>query len=318
LSNLGQIDKIPRLIGPRTLEKMIVKFWGVRGSIPVPGPSTARIGGNTSCIQVSLGRETVILDSGTGIRELGRRLERSSEFRRIHILLSHTHWDHIQGLPFFAPLYRRGQEIVIYGPRGLERGLEEAVLVQLQRLYFPIRKGEIGASLAFRELGEETFDLDGARIATKWMNHPVLSLGFKISAPGKSMIYTGDNEPYSFFHVYAPTSEATVKIAISDRERGKRREALLEFIRGADLLVADAQYSDEEYEAKAGWGHSPLSYVVDMALEAQVGRLALFHHDPSHSDDDLQAMSESARSMVESRGGRCELILAAEGSEIEL
>lgn len=297
---------------------MIVKFWGVRGSIPVPGPSTVRAGGNTSCIQVTEGREVIVLDCGTGIRELGRHLERSLASRRIHILLSHTHWDHIQGLPFFAPLYRRGQEIVVYGPRGLETGLEEAVLVQLQRLYFPIRRGEIGASLSFRELGEETFELDGARISTKWMNHPVLSLGFRLTTTGPTMIYTGDNEPYTFFHVYAPTSEATVKVAISDRERAKRREALLEFFRDADLLVADAQYSDEEYAAKMGWGHSPISYAVEMALDAHVKRLVLFHHDPLHSDEDLIAMLESARALVRTRHGQCEVSLAAEGSEIRL
>lgn len=297
---------------------MIVKFWGVRGSIPVPGPSTVRAGGNTSCIQIAEGREVIVLDCGTGIRELGRELERSVESRRIHILLSHTHWDHIQGLPFFAPLYRRGQEIIIYGPRGLEGGLEEAVLVQLQRLYFPIRRGELSASLSFRELGEETFELDSVRVSTKWMNHPVLSLGFRIATAGSSMIYTGDNEPYTFFHVYAPSSEATVKFSISDRERVNRRHALLEFFKNADLMVADAQYSDEEYAAKIGWGHSPLSYTVEMALDARVKRLALFHHDPTHSDKDLSAMLEAGRAMVRKRGGQCEVFLATEGFELPL
>lgn len=297
---------------------MIVKFWGVRGSIPVPGPSTVRTGGNTSCVQVTGGRDVLILDSGTGIRELGRELDRSSDRNRIHMLLSHTHWDHIQGLPFFTPLYRRGQEITVYGPRGLERGLEEAVLVQLQRLYFPIRRGEIAAKLSFRELGEETFELEGVRVTTKWMNHPVLSLGFKITVDGRSVIYTGDNEPYTFYHVYAPASESTVKIGISDRERTKRRDALLDFFRGAQLLVADAQYTDEEYQQKIGWGHSPLSYVVEMAAEAGVQRLALFHHDPFHSDLDLDQLHDSAVRMMRDRSRGCSVWLAKEGHEITL
>lgn len=296
---------------------MLASFWGVRGSVPVPGPSTVRTGGNTSCVEIRAVEELIVFDSGTGIRGLGRRLEQEPT-RRIHLFLSHTHWDHIQGLPFFAPLYRKGQEIVVYGPRGLERGLEEAVLVQLQRLYFPIRRGELGAHLAFRELGEETIRLGDVSVAAKWMNHPVLCLGYKVSGHGKKIIYTGDNEPHSFYHVYAPAAASTVKIAISDREKESRRTALLDFIADADLLIADAQYTDEEYRQKAGWGHSSLSHVVDLALHGRARRLALFHHDPLHGDEELEAMASEAADRLASKGSSCQVVLAREGDGVQV
>jgi phosphoribosyl 1,2-cyclic phosphodiesterase len=293
---------------------MIVKFWGVRGSVPVPGPDTVRTGGNTACIQITHGDEVFILDSGTGIRGLGHELSKTDP-GRIHIFLSHTHWDHIQGLPFFPPLFRKGQEIIIYGPQGLERGLEDAIAVQLQRLYFPVRRGEVAAVLKFRELAEETLKLGGLRITTKWMNHPVLTLGYHIADGDRGVVYTGDNEPHSFYHVYAPASQQTVKIAISEKEKKKRLAALLDFCRGARLLIADAQYSDEEYPKKIGWGHSPLSYVIDLAVTAGVTTLALFHHDPLHTDEDLDRLLETARAKVKERGGRCEVMIAREGDE---
>jgi len=296
---------------------MIVRFWGVRGSIPVPGPETVRTGGNTSCLQIVHGDEVIICDSGTGIRPLGQELMRSDRISRINILLSHTHWDHIQGLPFFAPLYREGQEIQIFGPAGLEKGLEDAVLAQLQRLYFPIRRSEVGARLLFREIGEEKFRINGLEVSTKWMNHPVLSLGFAFADGEASLVYTGDNEPYTFYHVYAPNSSSTVKISISVKEREKRQAALLDFFRGRSMVVADCQYTDDEYAEKIGWGHSHVSYVITQAIDAGVRTLVLFHHDPHHSDDVLEGMVEAARRQVSERGASLKIVLAREGEELE-
>jgi phosphoribosyl 1,2-cyclic phosphodiesterase len=185
---------------------MKVTFWGVRGSIPAPGERTCRVGGNTSCVQVDCADETLILDAGTGIRELGLAMDSDPEPRRIHLFITHTHWDHIQGLPFFKALYKRENEVVVYGPRGLERGLEDAIMIQMQRLWFPVRRGELSARISFTELGEETFNIGPVVVSTKLMNHPVLSLSYSLMHDNRRVVYTGDNEPFTFCHVYNPST----------------------------------------------------------------------------------------------------------------
>lgn len=297
---------------------MTVRFWGVRGSIPSPGERTCRVGGNTSCIQITCNNETVIFDAGTGIRELGLSMDSEPEGRRIHLFVTHTHWDHIQGLPFFRALYKRDNEVVIYGPRGLDRGLEDAVMVQMQRLWFPVRRGELSARVSFTELGEETFSVGPMVISTKLMNHPVLSLAYSVMHGGKRVVYTGDNEPFTFCHVYNPATEATMKLGISEAERVKKYKTLVDFVSGADLLIADSQYTDEEYASKIGWGHSPISYTVDLAVSSQVKTLALFHHDPGHSDEQLEKFEAKARELAAQRKAACKILLAREGLSLDL
>lgn len=307
------------LAGPRGGEEsMQVKFWGVRGSIPSPGPHTTKYGGNTSCIQVTAGSEVLILDAGTGIRELGLQLMATRRPVRAHVLLTHTHWDHIQGLPFFAPIYTPDCDITIYGPGGLEKSLEEAVMVQMQRLWFPVRRSELQGKIRFKELGPDRFRIGEVEVSTHWMNHPVLTLAYKIAHAGKRVVYTGDNEPYNFFHVYSPGTQGTIKISASPAEMERRTKKNIEFFAGADLLIHDCQYTDEEYQKKVGWGHSPISHVCSMAAQARVRRLAIFHHEPNHSDADLEQMAETAKTRLAALDGSIEVILAREGLQVEL
>lgn len=296
---------------------MKLKFWGVRGSIPCPGPATARYGGNTSCIQVLGGPDVVILDAGTGIRELGQELAAQKRPLRIHLFLSHTHWDHIQGFPFFAPIYSPGNELFVYGPRALEKSLEDALMFQMQYSYFPVRGVELAARVRFTELGEETFSIGGFEVSTKSMNHPIRVLAYKFSHEGRSALYTGDNEPY--YDVLADRSGA--------RETAVRRRAefiqecnekVVEFCRGVDVLVADAQYTDEEYETKRGWGHSSISHVLALARRSAARTLVLFHHEPTHDDKTLAALERDARRRAARDRLRAKIVMAREGMTLEV
>lgn len=299
------------------MPSMKLKFWGVRGSIPCPGPATARYGGNTSCIQVLGGSDVVILDAGTGIRELGQELVARKEPLRIHLLLSHTHWDHIQGFPFFSPIYFPGNELFVYGPRALEKSLEDALMFQMQYSYFPVRGVELAARVRFTELGEETFRIGEFEVSTKTMNHPIRVLAYKLSCEEKSAVYTGDNEPY--YDVLAGRAGA--------RETAVRRRAdfiqecnekVVDFCRGVDVLVADAQYTDEEYESKRGWGHSSLSHVLTLARRSAVGTLVLFHHEPTHDDKTLAALEREARRRAARDGLPGKVVMAREGMTLQV
>lgn len=294
---------------------MKIRFWGVRGSIPTPGPGTVRYGGNTSCLEVLGGQEIIILDAGTGIRPLGLRLAARKRPLRIHLLVTHTHWDHIQGFPFFTPIYSPQNEILVYGPRALEKSLEEAVMAQLEYSYFPVRGVELAARVRFRELSEERFEIGDVAVVTKTMNHPIRVLGYRLTQGGRSAVYTGDNEPY--YDVESGRGPRT-DAGLRRREEFIRECNLgvVEFCRGADLLVADAQYTDAEYPSKRGWGHSSVSHVLRLARDAGVRRLVLFHHEPEYDDRRLDRIGQRARRQARRLGGRFVLSLAREGEVI--
>ncbi|HXX95408.1 MAG TPA: MBL fold metallo-hydrolase [Planctomycetota bacterium] len=296
---------------------MKIKFWGVRGSIPCPGSATSRFGGNTSCLQVLGGQEIVILDAGTGIRELGQQLTAAKKPVRIHMLLTHTHWDHIQGFPFFTPIYFPGNELFIYGPRALEKSLEEALMFQMQYSYFPVRGVELAARVKFTELGEETFQIGDLEVTTKSMNHPIRVLAYKFRHKGRSAIYTGDNEPY--FDVLADRS-GNMDTGIHRRSEFIKEcnQRVVDFCRGADLLVADSQYTDEEYETKRGWGHSSIGQVLELSKESEVKKLVLFHHEPTHDDRQLLAIERAARARARSIRGKFKVVMAREGESVEV
>jgi phosphoribosyl 1,2-cyclic phosphodiesterase len=297
--------------------RLRAKFWGVRGSIPTPGTETAKYGGNTSCIEVQGGEEMILMDAGTGIRQLGLDLINTGKPCRVHILLSHTHWDHIQGFPFFMPIYAPGNEIYVYGPRALEKSLEDAVMFQLQYSYFPVRGVELQAKLEFRELDEETFNIGDIEISTRSMNHPIRVLAYKFRKGSRTGLYTGDNEPY--YDVLAGREDmADFGIHRQSEFIKECNNRVIDFIRGTDTLIADTQYTDEEYESKRGWGHSSIGAVLDIVKTAGVKKLVLFHHDPLHTDPIMDEITEDTIKRAAKTNKKLKVVTAQEGESVAI
>ncbi|HXV29444.1 MAG TPA: MBL fold metallo-hydrolase, partial [Sinorhizobium sp.] len=287
---------------------MKVRFWGTRGSIATPGPSTLKYGGNTSCIEVrSDSGALILIDCGTGAHALGRVLVEREKPCSGHILISHTHWDHIQGLPFFAPLFTAGNEWQIYGPRGLGQSLREVLAGQMEYAYFPVALNAFAATVHFHEVVEGGFSIGDVRITTHYLNHPALTVGYRIEADGAALVYASDHEPHSAQAAHGKAEGI---------ESGDI--AHLEFLRDADLVIHDAQYTAEEYPDKIGWGHSTIEYAVDMAVKANVRRLALFHHDPGRDDEMLDGVIAGARKRAADVGSALVVFGAAEGGDLEL
>jgi phosphoribosyl 1,2-cyclic phosphodiesterase len=285
-----------------------VTFWGTRGSIAKAGPATVRYGGNTSCVSVRTDAGTLlVLDCGTGIHELGQVLERAGERVDGHLLIGHTHWDHIQGLPFFSPFFDEQNVWHVYGPRGLDSSIDHTLAGQMQYTYFPVQLLDFQADIEYHDLVEGQFRIDDVTITTRYLHHPALTLGYRIEVDGATFVYSTDHEPNA-------SGSASGSIQGLDRE-----DALhVGFVRDADLLVHDAQYLAEEYPAKVGWGHSTVEYAVDVAVAADVARLALFHHDPTRTDDEVDELVERARHRARDVGFAGEVFAAAEGSTIAL
>jgi len=263
-----------------------VRFWGTRGSIAKPGPTTARYGGNTSCIEVRSDRGTlIVIDCGTGSHALGQTLV-SEGVNRGCLLIGHTHWDHIQGLPFFAPLFVPKNEWDVCGPKGLSGSLRETLAGQMESTYFPVALEELGATIRYWDLLEGSFHVDDIRITTRHLNHPALTLAYRIECDGASIVYACDHEMYA-------RSAAEGNIALDGPDL---RHA--QFAAGADLLIHDAQYTAAEYPAKINWGHSTIEYAMLVAREAGVKKLALTHHDPMRTDEQLDDVVVFAREFL--------------------
>jgi phosphoribosyl 1,2-cyclic phosphodiesterase/DNA-binding response OmpR family regulator len=293
---------------------MRVRFWGTRGSIAKPGPSTVRHGGNTSCVEVvSRGGTRLVLDCGTGAHGLGQALVASGEKPlRGHILIGHTHWDHIQGLPFFAPLFVPGAEWDIYAPFGLRQRLRETLAGQMEYTYFPVRLEELGATIRYHDLFETTFRIGDVEIRTHYMNHPAVTLGYRLESGGVTVVYATDHEPHArpLPGSGAPHPETTPLEGLHGEDR---RHA--EFIADADLLIHDAQYTAAEYPSRLNWGHSTVDFVVALARRSGVRRLALFHHDPMRDDDALDEIVRGAAEATRAAGSSMDVFAASEGRE---
>ncbi|MFN0247143.1 MAG: MBL fold metallo-hydrolase [Kofleriaceae bacterium] len=305
---------------------MKVRFWGVRGSIPVPGKSTARYGGNTSCVEVRpRNGAPIIIDAGTGLRRLGKSLM-EEHFRegkgKASILISHTHWDHVQGLPFFSPLYRAGNEVNIFA-RQRDMHLEAVFSAQNRQPYFPVPLSAMHADMRFHEVLEGAkFELDGAKISCTQLNHPWIAIAYRVEVDGASVAYCSDTAPMT--DVLLGTKFVT-SLSIDDpptpeiaAELATMRRGVIELAQGADLLIYDTQFTKEEYRQRPHWGHSHPDDAIAVAREAKVKRLCLFHHAPMRSDDDNDRILAQYRSVVTAQGDTFDLVSAFEGLEIEL
>ncbi|HEY3115796.1 MAG TPA: MBL fold metallo-hydrolase, partial [Chloroflexota bacterium] len=260
---------------------MQVRFWGVRGSIPTPGPGTVRYGGNTSCVEVRSGDTLGIIDCGSGARGLGAALAAEGGHVKAHLFISHFHWDHIHGFPFFLPAFLPTAELEVFGAAGMEQGLEEALAGQMQYTYFPVRLGELSSHISFHEVGEDTFQAGAFTVWTQHMNHTAPTIGYRLTGKGATVAYLSDHEPW---WPHDPAQNlGNLLIHPADRRH-------VDFASGADLLIHDSQYTAEEYPARRGWGHSTIEYVVDVAIAAGAKRLAIFHHDPTRDDKALDAL----------------------------
>ena len=284
-------------------------FWGTRGSIPTPGAGTARYGGNTPSIEVrnkaSNGGAVAILDAGTGIRALGNKLLGNGTPISADLLVTHTHWDHIQGLPFFGPFFEQGNAVRIWGARQSGTDLEEILRNQMSPVVFPVPLDGLAADLAVSHVEAGEFEVSGFAIQAIQVRHPGTTLAYRLtpSGGGPSFAYVPDNE-------LGPGGDYDVPESW--------RQDFVEFLRGADLLIHDAMYMSGELERHRGWGHSSNIEAVELAVEAGVKQLALFHHRPEHDDDKVDAMLEQARATAKDCGSRVDVIAAQEGLELTL
>ena len=284
---------------------MRVRFYGTRGSLATPGPATMRYGGNTSCVAVrSNGGTLVMLDIGTGAAVLGRELMAEGRKLSGHILISHTHWDHIKGLPVFAPLFAPENEWDIYAPKGLRESLQDTLAGQMEYTYFPVELDQLGATIRYHDLVEGTLEIGDIHMTAQYLNHPALTLGYRLTADGATVAYVCDHEPHS-----RALADGTGKIEGQDAHHAA-------FLEGADLVIHDAQYTAGEYPSKVGWGHSTVEYAVAVARHAGIKRLALTHYDPTRDDAAVDTMLNDLRDGGQTEG--MEVFGAAEGLEIVL
>jgi len=281
-----------------------VRFWGTRGSIAAPGDRTARYGGNTSCTEVRTADGTIIvLDCGTGARELGLHLTQTLKPPiLLHLFIGHTHWDHIQGFPFFVPAFIPGVELNVYAPLGFQQSLEEAMAGQMEYSYFPVKLRDLRSRIHFTELEEGFFRVGDVLVETQYLNHTAPTIAYRITSDGATLAYVTDHEPF-----WKPED------GILHHPGDQRHVA---FMKDADLVIHDAQYSEEEYRQRVGWGHSTVEYAVDVAMEAGARRVALFHHDPTHDDATLERLEVGAKARARDAGSRMEVFAAREGMEL--
>ncbi|MEO8429535.1 MAG: response regulator [Verrucomicrobiota bacterium] len=296
-------------------ESAKVRFWGVRGSIPTPGTATVFYGGNTSCLEVRADGEIIILDAGTGIRSLGLALTKEFKDRpmKLTLLISHTHWDHIQGFPFFLPAYDSKNQLRIMGFEGSREGLKGTLSSQMESPFFPIGLGQMPGHIIIEELRDLQFTIGKIVVQAVFVNHPGICVGYRLNTSNGSIAYLPDNEPFLRLRSAAESGSADRSESL-DFAR-KRDDELIAFIRDVDLLVIDAQYDVEEYKAHVGWGHGCTDDAVALALQAKAKKLFLFHHDPNHEDAKISQMVLHAQQLVEEAGGSLLVDAAREGME---
>lgn len=291
---------------------MKLRFWGVRGSIATPGPTTVKYGGNTTCIAIRTdSNDLIILDAGTGIHLLGQQLLKHP-VKSTHLFITHTHWDHIQGLPFFSSLFIPDNKVKIYG--GLDpvtnEGIERALGVQLQYSYFPIREAELNAHIEYNTLKpKESVSIGGAIITPILLNHPVLNFGYRIDCDGQSIFFTGDYEP--LFNIYNPEDHEFEEYQFFIDQK---QQEIIAAVQGVDALIIDSSYTAEEYVKKKGWGHGTYAGAIQLAKAANVKKLFLTHHEPTRTDEQLEQIYEKL--LNDNPELTFEMVLAKEGCDM--
>lgn len=295
---LGQVDRFLE-------DRFELTYWGVRGTLPVPGRKTVRYGGNTNCLALEFAKDQLfIFNAGTGIKELSNRLVAEKRTRvQAKIFITHPHWDHINALPFFAPLYVQGNDFEILGSAHGDIGMRELISAQMEGIYFPVTMREFGAHVYFRDLTEGEISIDGIAVKTMLLSHPGHCLGFRVEYRGRSVSVVSDNE---LFPAGAP------------HHNQEYVNKLVRFVARSDVLITDCTYTDAEYPRKMGWGHSCTSEVVDFAHRANVKTLHLVHHDPDQTDTDIDAKLAAARDLLHKLGSAVECHAPAEGEAFKI
>jgi phosphoribosyl 1,2-cyclic phosphodiesterase len=298
------------------------RLWGVRGSIPTPGPATVVYGGNTACLEIRADKRLLIVDLGTGVKPLGDWLmanELKEHPLEADIFITHTHWDHIMGFPMFSPIFVPGTRLKMWGSVSYDGdSLEKIIGVQLSYRYWPVRLDELSARIEYEEIKQGTVDLGGGLIlSTKYLNHPILCLGYRFEYQGKSIVTAFDTEP--FYNIF-PTNKDDPAYSEEAAQEGEQvaeseNQQILDFIKGADILIHDSQYTQEEYKSHVGWGHSSYQTAINNALKAGVKKLICFHHEPRRTDEELAALEAEFRQRYASEP--LEIIMAREGMTIE-
>lgn len=299
---------------------MKLTFWGVRGSIPTPGKHTVRYGGNTPCLELRLDDDRLIIfDAGTGIRNFGDYLINNGESVNAYLLISHPHWDHIQGFPFFKPAFIPGNELTIVGTDRAEKSLNEIISEQMNRIYFPVQLHDLKAKINFIPVKEEgEMKIFDAKVKMIFVNHPGFTVGYRLEYKGKTLVYISDNEPFDKAAAESLTNfEPRVKEKFLSAA-GDPNQRVFDFCRDADVLIHDTTYTPEEYIDRVGWGHSDYLFTLRVAAEANVKRLYLFHHDQNHSDDKVDEILKKCKKEIKSRGYKFECEAAIENTTITL
>jgi ribonuclease BN (tRNA processing enzyme) len=300
-----------------------LRFWGVRGSIPCPGPGTVEFGGNTACLEIRADKRLIVVDLGTGIKPMSDKIMQE-DFKNgpmdMDVFISHTHWDHIMGFPMFAPIFIPTTTLRVWGPVSfIDDSLASIIGDQLSYRYWPVRQSELSAKIEYIELKETTMDLGrGLMLTTKYLNHPILCLGYRFEYQGKIIVTAYDHEPFRNLFPVDPTDPSYNEEAALDGEAAAaaENERILHFYRDADILVHDTQYNTVEFEKHLGWGHSSYEYAIDAASRANVKKLVLFHHDPNRSDEQLRLLEEKYKNQAKGKSN-LEIIMAREGDTID-